>query len=138
MAEITKDFYQYRIQEWIYSYRSNVSNFWTVLNFKVLTSTVYCSASRVQRPEFRVQRSEPSVQSLASRVQSPESSVQSPESSVQRPTLASRVQDFSMSFSDINFLRFLEFLKTLKLGMIFSHSNFCCVYLKFNFYFPAM
>ena len=131
MAEITKDFYQYRIQEWIYSYRSILSNFWTVLNFKVLTS-------RVQRPEFRVQRSEPSVQSLASRVQSPESSVQSPESSVQRPTLASRVQDFSMSFSDINFLRFLEFLKTLKLGMIFSHSNSCCVYLKFNFYFPAM
>ena len=43
-----------------------------------------------------------------------------------------------MPFFDINCLRFLEFLKTLKLCMNFSHSNSCCMYLMFNFYFPAM
>ena len=49
---------------------------WTVLNSKVLTSTVQHSASRAHELE-------PSVHSPASRVQRPEFRVQHPESSVQ-------------------------------------------------------
>ena len=58
---------------------------WTVLNFKVLTSTVQRSASGVQCREFSVQGSESSIQSPMSRVQRPGSSVQSPASRVQCP-----------------------------------------------------
>ena len=57
----------------------------TVLNFKVLRSTVQRSASGVQCTGFRVQCPESSVQGPASRVQRPESSVQSPASKAQRP-----------------------------------------------------
>ena len=63
---------------------------WTVLNFKVLTSTVQRSMSGVQHREFSVHGSESSVQSPASSVQRPDSNVQSPASSVQSPE--SRVQ----------------------------------------------
>ena len=119
---MTNDFYQCRTQEWIYWYTPLFPNFWTVLNFKVLTSTVYRLASRIQRPESRVQspgswvqcpvsifqHPEFSVQGPASSVQSPDSSVQCPECSVQssvsrvqrpeprvqRPALASRAQEF--------------------------------------------
>ena len=92
------------------------------LSFKILTSTVQHSASRVRRPKSsvqspasraqcpessaqgpessiqspvsRVQRPESSVQGPASSVQRPASRVQRPESRVQRPTLASRVLEF--------------------------------------------
>ena len=58
---------------------------WTVLNFKVLTSTssVQRSESNVQSAGSRVQCRESSVQSPASRVQVPVSRMQRPESSVQ-------------------------------------------------------
>ena len=62
------------------------SELWTVLNFKVLTSTV-----SVQSPTSCFQGSKSSVQR-------PESSVQNPGSSVQRPTLAVRVLEFRYAF----------------------------------------
>ena len=58
---------------------------WTVLNFKILTSTFWRSMSEVQHREFSVQGLESSVQSPASRVQRPESNIQSPTSRAQRP-----------------------------------------------------
>ena len=44
MPEMTKGFYQCRIQEWSYWYRSIFSKLWTVLNLKVLTSRLAFSA----------------------------------------------------------------------------------------------
>ena len=77
MDEMTKDFYQCRIQNEVVDIALLFLKLWTVLNFKVLMSTVYRSTSRVQSPASRVQHPESRVQSPASRVQRPESSVQS-------------------------------------------------------------
>ena len=73
---MTKDFYQLEFKNEVIYMDPLISKLWTVLNFKVLTSTVLRSASRVQRPGFRVQRPGSNVQSPTSRVQRPESSVQ--------------------------------------------------------------
>ena len=90
MTEITKDFYQCRIQNEVVDIAPLFLKLWTVLNFKVLTSIFQHSESRVQRPESRVQRSESSAQSPGFRVQWPESRVQHQGTSIQSP--ASKVQ----------------------------------------------
>ena len=106
MPEMTKYFYQRRIQEWSSWYRSIVSKALDSFEFKSFNVhslafsvqspafTVQGPASRVQHLESRIQSPEPSVQSPASKVQRLESSVQSSASRAQRPTLASRLQEF--------------------------------------------
>ena len=99
MPEMTKGFYQCRIQKWSYWYGSIV--FKAVDSFKFQSFNVHSLALsvRVQRPPsriqipasgvqtaaYRVQRPGSSIQSPESRVQGPESSIQSPVSRVQRP-----------------------------------------------------
>ena len=80
---MTKDFYECRIQEWGYWYRSIVSK--ALDSFKFKSFNVNSLAFSVRSPASRAQELEPSVQSPASRVQCPQSSVQSPASRVQRP-----------------------------------------------------
>ena len=121
IPEMTKDFYQCRIQEWGYWYRSIVSK--ALDSFKFKSLNVHSLAFSVRSPASRVQELEPSVQSPASRVQCPESSVQSPESSVQspasgvqgpasrvqRPTLASRVQELRYALKIHHGTQFLQY-----------------------------
>ena len=101
------------------------SKFWTVLNFKVLTSTVWHSAPRVQRP--------------ASRVQNPASSVQGSASRVQRPTLASRAQEFRYAFLkfesyfknfwECNNVKSQKHMETINEGFIVFHGFAPFIYL---------
>ena len=90
---MTKDFYQCRIQEWGYWYRSIVSKALDKFKFKSfydhsLVLSVLSPASRVQRP--------------ASKVQSPEPRVQHPESSVQLLRWESRNSGMPFSSEKVN------------------------------------
>ena len=71
MNEMTRDFYQCRIQDEVADIAPLFPKLWPVLNFKVLKS-------RVQHPGSRVQSPGSSIQSPAFRAQRTDSSIQSP------------------------------------------------------------
>ena len=83
MPEMTKGFYQCRIQKWSYWYGSIV--FKAVDSFKFQSFNVHSLALsvRVQRPPSRIQIPASGVQTPAYRMQRPGCSIQSPASIVQ-------------------------------------------------------
>ena len=112
---MTKDFYQCRIQEWGYWYRSIVSKALDKFEFNSfndhsLVLSVLSPASRVQRPASK------------SRVQNPEFSIQSAASRVQRPTLALRVQEFRYAILERK-SKYLNSTRVLPFFMSFSCWN---------------
>ena len=106
MPEMTKGFYQCRIQKWSYWYGSiafKAVNSFKFQSFNVHSlalsvraqhprSRIQIPASGVQTPAYRVQRPGSSIQSpapivqiLGSSIQSPGSRVHGPQSSIQSP-----------------------------------------------------